>query len=883
MDRKHLETVVTSHPNADLDALGSMVAARYLVPGAVPVLSHGAEAVGLHLLRRLGEDAPEILDAREVDPAGVRTLVVVDTRDISRLGPFADIAGSPETRLLIYDHHGDEGEAPPGHAELVTTPAGSNTAGMVAELMRLGIEPNSADATVMAAGVYEDTGMLTFAGVAGEDFEAARWLAGHGADLALVGRILRRELSPDQVHLFDGLLEAAHAVSGLRHRVVVAAVADPSEVQDAANVVQRVQDTLEPDAFFALIQQGNRVLVIARARREGPDVGAVLRELGGGGHAYAASGSLSGVPLAEAGERLETLLRRRDGLRSQVGELATRRVHTLPAGLTLEEAAERLRRYPLTRMPVVGEEEEPLGWVDQSLLARARAHGLTDQPVGEYVSFLPLLGPDAPLSEAEGWILDRDYPMVGVVEEGQLNGVLTRSDLIRNWREESPELPEPGGGAPGGGPRRDLAGRLRESLPRGTEEALERLGVLAAERGVRAFLVGGMVRDLILHRSNEDVDVVVEGDAIGLGKAFAERYGWHHHGHDRFGTAVLKGPGEERIDLATSRIEHYPYPAALPEVEAGSIRADLFRRDFTINALAVELDGPRFGRLLDPYGGLQDIRNGTIRVLHSLSFVEDPTRLLRAVRFEGELGFRIDPQSERLIRNAVSLDLPARLSGHRLFRELRYLFRTRSPAVGVRRLAGLDVLRFVHPRLGEGGDGAVARIEAGEEVLRWHRLLYRAEEPVPWQVLTLLLLWPLSPRELEPALKGFELRAREAGQMARDRVRAERFAAGLRDGSIPDDDPVAVYEALEALSLEGVLALMAVSRDVRVRQAVSHYIQHLRGIEPVLSGEDLKAMGVPQGPEVGQWLQALRRARIRGQVHGVQEEEALVRSGEIPA
>ncbi|MEF8794463.1 CBS domain-containing protein [Thiohalorhabdus sp.] len=881
-NRQHPETVVTSHPNADLDALGSMVAARHLYPGAVAVLSQGAEPQALTLLRWLGETAPAIFDASQVALDGVATLVIVDTSDPRRLGPFAELAGFSGIRLVVHDHHGGDLDQLPPHAEVQASRGGANTSGMVAELRSQGAPVGPEEATVMAAGIYEDTGMLTYAGVTGSDFDAARWLLDREADLTLVGQLLRQELSPEQVGLFHQLLEGARRVPGLRHEVLLASVEDPNQVQDAAGVVQRVMDSVEADAFLGLIQQGNRVFGIGRARPDGPDMGGVLGELGGGGHPYAASASLPGVPLAETRQRAEAALRLQDGQVRTVGELGSRPVHTLPADLTLDQAAQRLRRYPLARMPVVADDGRPLGWVEQGLLGRAHAHGLGDQALSDYVAPLPTLAPDASLHEAEAWILDRDYPLVGVVEEGRLTAVVTRSDLVRNWREESGEVPEPQQRSGGG--KRNLEGRLRQLLDPDTVGALRELGGLAAEQGVRAFLVGGLVRDLILNRPNTDVDIAVEGDAIALAEAFAEWQGWHAHSHPRFGTAVLKGPRGERFDLATSRIEHYPYPAALPEVEAGSIKADLFRRDFAINALAMELDGPRFGRLLDPFGGLRDIRQGIIRVLHSLSFVEDPTRIVRAARFEAELGFEIDGASQRLIRNAVDLDMPARLSGHRLFRELRYLLDCPAPGLGVARLGQLGMLLFIHGVLaGDEGKVAIDRVKRGEEVLDWYRLLYRPKAPSQWKVLTLLLLWGLDSRRLESALSDYEVRSREAAALARDRAWAADFTAAMsRRELIPDED-VPLFEWLEQLSLDGLLACMAASEDQKVKAGISHYLQHLRGIRPALDGSQLQALGVPQGPAVGEWLQALTRARVRGEVHDSDDEKALVRAGEIPA
>lgn len=879
---EHPQVVVTSHPNADLDALGSMVAATRLYPAAVPVWSHGASPQALKLLEWLGDGAPAVLDPGRIELDCLATLILVDTANPEGLGPLAAAAADPGVRLVIHDHHEADPDELPPHAERISARAGANTSAMVVLLREQAAFVGPAEATVMAAGIYEDTGMLTYAGVTGIDFESARWLLEQGADLGLVARILHQELTPRQVALFHRLIDNAQMVPGLPYRVLVTAVEDPDTVQDAAGVVQRVMESLEATGVLALIQQGDRVFAIGRAEPEGPDIGAVLADLGGGGHPYAGSASLPRNPLPEVRERAETALRNRGGTPQTVGELASRPVHALPAAITIAQAADRMGRYPLSRMPVVDSEARPRGWVDRALLARAQAHGLGDQELGAYAATLPTLGPEDSLRDAESWILDSDYPLVGVVAEGRLQAVLTRTDLVRSWREASSGAPDPTTG-PASRPR-DLQGRLQKRLDAGTVEELRELGNLAAEQGVRVFLVGGLVRDLLLGRTNTDVDIAVEGDAIGLAEAFAERRGWSAHSHERFGTVVLEGPEGQRLDLATSRIEHYTHPAALPEVEAGSIKSDLFRRDFTINAMAVELDGDRFGRLLDPFGGLPDLHQGVIRVLHNLSFVEDPTRIVRAVRFETELGFHIDGASERLIRNAVGLGLPNRLSGHRLFRELRYLLESQDPARGLERLRDLGVLPFFHPGLeGSNGQAAVARVRGGEEVLGWYRLLYREEVPAQWQVLTLLLLWDLPPNRLEAVLVGYELRAREAADLARDRRRAEEVSQALAKGELAPSDDVALFEHQEQLSLEGLLATMAAEEGPDLRAGISHYLQHLRGIQPALDGHELRALGVPQGPAIGEWLRALTRARIRGEVHDAEGERALVQSGEIPA
>jgi tRNA nucleotidyltransferase (CCA-adding enzyme) len=236
-----------------------------------------------------------------------------------------------------------------------------------------------------------------------------------------------------------------------------------------------------------------------------------------------------------------------------------------------------------------------------------------------------------------------------VLEDDHLIGVITRTDLLTILinRTSAPEFLYVSEKIPSFVRKKNIANLLTERLPKGIIGILKDLGEIADELDLNAYLVGGLVRDVVLKRENLDVDIVIEGDGIQFARVFAERSGAKVRSYPKFGTAVVVMPDDFKLDIATARIEHYESPAALPEVMLSSLKRDLFRRDFTINTLAVHLNKAHYGTLIDHFGGMRDIKERSIRVLHNLSFVEDPTRILRAIRFEQRFGFKIGKLTDR--------------------------------------------------------------------------------------------------------------------------------------------------------------------------------------------------------------------------------------------
>lgn len=418
---------------------------------------------------------------------------------------------------------------------------------------------------------------------------------------------------------------------------------------------------------------------------------------------------------------------------------------------------------------------------------------------------------------------------------------------------------------------------LQDLLPDRTFDLIQRAGKLADRTGVSAFVVGGFVRDLLLGRPNLDLDLVIEGDGIAYARALAKEGHATLKAHDRFGTAVVLFPDGFKLDVATARREYYEYPAALPTVAPSSIEQDLYRRDFTINTLAICLNAGRFGELIDFYGGRRDLQKKTIRVLHSLSFVEDPTRVFRAIRFEHRFGFRLSKETLPLIKDAAKMARLHRLSASRLLNELVLLFSEANPRKAIARLGELDLLRFIHPSL-KWSARLDTLLNGVEKALDWYRTasLPPPSAPMePWMVYFMTLMEMLPGKAVRETLKRLRLPERQA-----EKIRAGRFACDSLLQKLarrPPLKPSETYRLLAGLSDETLLLLIAKTKSEPVRRQISAYLTTYLHVKPALAGTALKALGLKPGPIYKKILARLFDARLNGDVKSEADERALAK------
>lgn len=862
--------VITTHLNADFDAMASMVAAKKLYPEALMVFPGSQERSLRDFFIRSSFYFMDFARVRQVPTEEIKRLILVDTRQASRIGKFAEAAASPEVDIHIYDHHPDSPDDVHGSLEVVE-PLGSTTAILTRILKDRGIPLTPPEATIMALGIFEDTGSFTFSSTTPEDFEAASYLLRQGADLNVVSEILTRDLDAMQVALLNDLLEHSSSFHVDGVEVVIACTTSREYVPDFAVVAHRLMDMENLQVLFALAQMEDRVYVVARSRLPEVDVAEILGELGGGGHPYAASAAIKDTPLAQVEERLRQLLQTRVHPQRRARDIMSFPVKWISPDVTLERAELLMNRYSINAMPVLTQ-GRLAGLISRQTVEKGIYHGLKGHPVKEYMTTeVVFVGPEATLAEIrERLVINKQRLLPVVQEDGEVVGVVSRTDLLHLLISQAEE-------AQWSQPlrKKNIVGLVRERLPKRIQDILRQAGEAAAELGYNAYLVGGVVRDLLLRHENLDIDLVIEGDGIIFARRFAPRFGARHREFQKFKTAVIIFPDDFKIDVATARTEYYETPGALPVVEYSSIKMDLYRRDFTINTLALKLNPGEFGTLLDFFGAQRDLKERIISILHNLSFVEDPTRVFRAIRFEQRFKFRISKLTANLINNAVRNNFFDRLSGARLFQELRLILQEENPIPAIARLAEFDLLKAIHPRL-VYDEGTRVMLERVQGVLSWFDLLYLEEKFDKWLVYFLGLVEPLTPAELKEMLPRFKLSPRlqaniAGGKAAADDMLLKLFQLG------PEPNRHQLYHLLALLGTEYLLYMLAKSRQAASRRSISLYFTHLKHLKPELRGRDLLALGFPPGPHIKEILEALHEARLNEEVKTRAEERELIR------
>jgi len=849
---------IATHENTDFDALASLLAASKLYPQAVPVLPRRMNRNVQDFVTLYWEQLP----FRHADDLPKRTttrLILVDTQTVPTMRGM-----SKHTRLEVVDHHPRD---PNLSADIPFSGAetGATTTILVEQISQAMVPLSPIEATLLLLGIYEDTGSLSYLTTTPRDARASAWLLDRHANLEVVNRYLRYPLTEKQRTLYNQLVESCETLEIAGQVVAVASAAVSEYVEEISTLAHKIRDLLDPDALFVIVQMDDHVQLVARSATDAINVAEVAGFFGGGGHSRAAAALIHGRAVDAVKADLTTYLREHIVPAVTVGRIMSFGVHTLAPDTTVAEAADLMTRYGHEGFPVV-DGGRVVGIVTRRDVDRALHHKLGGAPVRLYMMSGDItVTPDDSVEKLRQIMAAHRIGQVPVVQNGAVIGIVTRTDLLKLWTVPSK-------------PRQaEIAAKLAQSLPPALLRLIQEVGREAAEMQAPVYLVGGFVRDLLLGIPNFDLDFVVEGDAIRLARRLSRRLGGKVRVHGQFKTAnwLLEGlsnggpdfPGN--IDFVTARTEFYEEPTVLPTVERSSIKQDLQRRDFTINTLAIRTDPERFGELLDFYGGETDLAHKTLRVLHSLSFVEDPTRMLRAARFEQRLGFHIEPRTEELLRNAV--ELLDKVTGPRILHELLLIFDEEAPEDILCRLEGLGILPHVSPGL-QCDDWRAER---------FRRL--RTERP-PWMEslsgeqkrdadLTLLLC-RLPAKELDAFIARFRLRHQlaELLQATRGLLAWERNLSrvGLRASG--------VCRILDPAPPEAVALLWYVTDKARVRARVEDYMLRLRHIRPALTGHDLKSMGLSPGPLYKNILAAVLAAKLDGEISTPDEEKALVKA-----
>jgi tRNA nucleotidyltransferase (CCA-adding enzyme) len=901
--------VILTHEQADFDAMGAALGAFLMNEKAYPVTPRRMNRNVRAFLTLYGAELP-FVDARDLPAEPIQTVTLVDTQSLITLKGM-----SQHTAVQVVDHHLLRPELPESWRISIDR-TGACTTLFVEGLLEHNFAADSAvaasssfelgstaglnpiHATLLLLGIYEDTGSLTYTSTTARDVRAAAFLLEQGANLQILSRYLNPPLSDEQRQVYDRLLSSAdrHIING--QNILVARAHAEDLVDEISTIAHKLRDLLDPDALFLLVHTGEGIRLVARSVTDNVDVSKIAEHFGGGGHGRAAAALIrlndamneqgqvvKGPTLEEVHTEMLQILPDHVLSSLTVRQLMSPRPLVLSPNTPAERAAQLMQRYGYEGYPVV-QDGQVKGLLTRRAVDRALSHKLNLSASSLMESGEVIVHPQDSIEHLRRVMTDSGWGQIPVVdpESGKIIGIVTRTDLLKTMTDAT----HPG--------RQNLGARLDAALPPARLALIRAVAAKGFEQHMAIYVVGGFVRDLLLNRPSPDFDVVIEGDAIALANILADCYGGRLITHGRFGTAKwtiaeirtplaealsLSAPVQaattlqptdlpDSLDLISARTEFYDYPTALPAVERSSIKLDLHRRDFTINTMALRLDGRHYGELYDYWGGLRDLRRGLVRVLHSLSFVDDPTRMMRAVRFEQRFDFQIEERTLQLIGEAR--EMIRHVSGDRLRHELNLILMEERPAAMLARLQDLNLLSSIHPALAWSDDftPALEQVLRGKIDPRW--ILPEKLGNLPLRQGLGFLTW-LMAFSIPDALS-IAQRLRLPNDIQECFVAAKKLQEDLP--GLVDAQPSQVASRLDQASPVALYLTSLFPLAAPARQLVERYRDIWRNTWPATNGDHLRQMGIQPGPHYRQILRSLRDAWLDGKITSVEEEKQLL-------
>lgn len=851
--------IIVTHANVDFDSFAAMVASQKLYPDAKPVFS-GTQNKNVREFFSLHQEMLDFIDIKQLDKEAVSRVIVVDTKIASRLGELEEIVKRPTVEVFTFDHHPSTDEDMRTSQDF-SEETGATTTILAKIIRKKGINISPLEATLFALGIHEDTGSLTYPTTTYNDVEAVAFLMAQRANIKVVNHFLNQPLTKGQQTLLKDFLETAHTVNIHGVDVLFASAKADAYVDGASVLTHKMVELENVGVLFTLIKMKDRTYIIGRSRTDEIDVGAILTKFAGGGHPQAASAAVKGISQTRLEARLVKEISSRIQRPLTAAQIMSAPVHTIDASTTIREASKAMTHYRYTGFPVL-EKGKLVGIISKHDLSKAAFHGLGHAPVKGFMSHRVItVSANQSLHEIQNLLVERNIGRLPVVDDGKIVGIITRVDLLKALYGSDYITGSRVPSAPKSKfTKSDVRERIKHLLPGDIQILLRQLGDLAEKDSLNVYLVGGFVRDLLMNRPNLDIDLVVEGDGIDFAGSVVSSLGGRLKVHQKFGTAVIILPSGFRIDIASARTEFYEYPAALPQVEFSSIKQDLSRRDFSINAMALALNTSRFGELLDFFAGEQDIRKKFIRVLHNLSFIEDPTRVFRAVRFEQRYGFRIEAQTEKWACQAIEMRLVGELTNVRVRDELILILSEGDPWPALERLFKLGALQPLFPKLKI--DQALKKCFNQIQKVLPELEPFFSRRVTRWLVYLMALLSSASRKEIEEW--GFRMRLKKFDTqiLVEGVTRSSQITGPLSSRRKMRNSEL--YRYLRDFVPESVVYIFAANEHSTIRQRIVHYLGALKDVKLRITGRDLIRKGHRPSAAFNLALESTLNAKLDG-------------------
>ncbi len=862
--------IITTHFNPDYDALASAIAAKKLYPNASLVLPGNKEKSMKNFFIQTIIYSLDIVDINEINLEDIKRLVIVDTSRKDRIGIFSKIIDRSDIEIIVYDHHLEENEIETEFKYIKK--AGACTSILVDILKDKNIDLTPEEATTLMMGIYEDTGNLTFNTTTELDYFSSAYLLKNGANLNTVRDILYHDITIEQVDILKQFIESEEILNIRGVNVAITTASNDSYIPEIAVAVHRYKDMKNLPVIISILRLGNKIYLICRSSAPEISVKYIAEYFGGGGHDSAASAVIKNKTVIEVYNEIKALLLTLDRIVLFAKDLMTSPVITIKEDDNILYANEILNRYNINVLPVVNENGILTGLITRQIVGKSMYHNLENLKVKEYmIEEFDTVTPNTNFEKIKDTILKENQRLLPVVENNKVIGVITRTDILKTIYNIENKNNYIDNVTIEKNVKKLLQGEVDEKIL----EKFHILGDIADKLGYKLYVVGGFVRDLMLRRENFDVDLVIEGNGIRFAK-----YLFHHldivekiRTYEKFKTAKIFFKDGFVFDLATARLEYYKKPGSLPVVEKSSLKMDLYRRDFTINTLAIDITKSHFGELIDFFGGVKDIKDKKIRIIHNLSFVEDPTRIFRAFRFACRFDFSIGKQTETLIKNAKSLKLLNTVPKSRIAHELKAIFEEEKVKEIIIMLNNYKLLKFVFPKTNINHN-ILSLIDELEEVVKWHKLTFPNENLDRWLLFLIAFVFRLKRDEVIETCDIVGLNEKNCAKIINILNEIEIILKELAINK--KSTPYERYNLLKNKHLESLLFSIAKSTTERIKQYIIEFLIKSRYVKPDLSGHDLIELGLKPSPLFKEVFEKIIELKLNGKIKNINEERKFV-------
>lgn len=824
--------VIISHVHLDLDGFASMVLVKKLHPNARLVFS-GNTSKNVKEIATLYQDVLNISKAKEIDIDKITKLIVVDTSNKNRIGKFKNILDKDEVEVVIYDHHAktdfDIKKGIKYHKSY-----GSNTAHLIELILKQYPKCCFKDyeAIIGLMGIYEDTGNFTFSNTTAKDMEMAAYLMKQGVNLKMVLEFVNKNLKQSEIDMLFKLIEHSEIINYSVHRIFITKYTDTNYYNSLDILVNKLMDLEDCDACFIIYGFENDVTIIARSSSKDIKLDQILKIFGGGGHTYAGSAYVRGGSIDLIYQKVinSTMLFISEGKKAE--DIMKSPVKIVEQETRIKDVYKIMLRFGYTGIPIMNK-DKLVGIISRRDIDKAMNHGFANAPARAYMSSNIITAKrDTPVELLKKKIIENEIGRVPILENEKLIGIVTRTDILRSLYEQRVQK-----NSKFRDEQEKLKDEILKEIPSYLMTIFKQIESISKKRNERVFLVGGIVRDLILKIPNFDVDIVIEGDGL----SFADELGKLLKAkkivkHEKFKTAVVIVSDNLKIDIATSRIEYYEYPTSLPIVEYGSIKQDLYRRDFTINAMALELDYQNFGKIIDYYNGYKDLMNGEVKILHNLSFIEDPTRVIRAIRFAARYNFKFGKDTEKFLKQAVKEGFLNKMSWQRVKNELIKILSDRNPEIAIFELFKNHVFETFPTKI-----ELTKKMEKDLKNVKYSTNIIKTLDVENWIIYLLIILENLNKEQLDFMFELFKFKTKF--------IKKYDYGINMREELIhkleKSEKLSELYFLLHKLSDEILVFLHVTNKNIQNK--IEMYVDEVKNAKPLVTGKHLKTLGYKPG------------------------------------